>query len=77
MIARAVQSALREELNIAAIVEVRPYGGLADKLGIPKKKSGRFTDLRGLAPAEQAAELEINVLDSAQLRAGGGQPLSI
>ena len=50
---------------------------MADKLGIPKKKSGRFTDLRGLAAAEQAAELQINVIDSAQLRSGTGQPLSI
>jgi hypothetical protein len=76
-IARAVQAALREELSLAAEVEVRPQGTLADKLGIPKKKSGRFTDLRGLAPAEQAAELQINVIDSAQLRTGTGQPLSI
>jgi phenylacetate-CoA ligase len=76
-IARAVQAALREELSLAADVEVRPHGKLADKLGIPKKKSGRFTDLRGLAPAEQAAELQINVIDSAQLRTGTGQPLSI
>jgi phenylacetate-CoA ligase len=76
-IARGVQSALREELALVADVEVRPQGGLADKLGIPKKKSGRFTDLRGLAAAEQAAELQINVIDSAQLRSGTGQPLSI
>jgi phenylacetate-CoA ligase len=76
-IARGVQSALREELALVADVEVRLQGGLADKLGIPKKKSGRFTDLRGLGAAEQAAELQINVIDSAQLRSGTGQPLSI
>lgn len=76
-IARQVQSALREELALVADVEVRVQGGLADKLGIPKKKSGRFTDLRGLGPAEQAAELQINVIDRAQLRSGTGQPLSI
>ena len=76
-IARAVQATLRDELSLVAEVDVRPQGGLADKLGIPKKKSGRFTDLRGLAPDEQAAELQINVIDSAQLRTGTGQPLSI
>ncbi|HEX6841349.1 MAG TPA: hypothetical protein VF113_07465 [Stellaceae bacterium] len=76
-IARDVRSALREELALVADVEVRPQGGLADKLGIPKKKSGRFTDLRGLGAAAQAAELQINVIDSAQLRSGTGQPLSI
>ena len=34
---------------------------------------------RGVAvsAAEQAAELQINVIDSAQLRTGTGQPLSI
>jgi phenylacetate-CoA ligase len=76
-IARTVERALRDELALLADVEVRTQGALADKLGIPKKKSGRFTDLRGLAPAEQAAELQINVIDSAQLRTGAGQPLSI
>jgi phenylacetate-CoA ligase len=75
--ARAVGTALRERLELRAEVDVRPYGGLADKLGIPKKKSGRFTDLRGLMPEEQQAELQINVIDSAQLRSGTGQPLSI
>ncbi len=76
-IARRVRTALREELALVAEVDVRPYGGLADKLGIPKKKSGRFTDLRGLSPAAQSAELQINVIDSVQLRSGTGQPLSI
>lgn len=76
-IARTVQAALRETLSLVADVEMRPLGGLADKLGIPKKKSGRFTDLRGLSPEEQASELQINVIDSGQLRTGTGQPLSI
>jgi phenylacetate-coenzyme A ligase PaaK-like adenylate-forming protein len=76
-IARAVRSALDRELGIVGDVEVRPYGGLADKLGIPVKKSGRFTDLRGLTPAEQNVELQINVVDSDRLRAPSGQLLSI
>lgn len=76
-IAERVCSALREELGIVAEVDVRAYGALADKLGIPKKKSGRFTDLRGLNAEERDAELQINVLDSHQLRSGTGQPLSI
>jgi phenylacetate-CoA ligase len=76
-IAQRVRSALRDELGIAAEVDVRAYGALADKLGIPKKKSGRFTDLRGLTPEERDGELQINVLDSHQLRSGTGQPLSI
>jgi phenylacetate-CoA ligase len=76
-IARTVRSALDRDLGIVGDVEVRTYGGLADKLGIPVKKSGRFTDLRGLAPAEQNAELQINVIDSDQLRSPSGQLLSI
>lgn len=76
-IAAEIRTALRDELALVADVEVRPYGGLADKLGIPNKKSGRFTDLRGLTPAQQQVELRINVIDSAQLRTGSGQPLSI
>jgi phenylacetate-CoA ligase len=76
-VAQRVRSALREELEIVAEVDVRAYGALADKLGIPKKKSGRFTDLRGLTPEERDGELQINVLDSHQLRSGTGQPLSI
>jgi phenylacetate-CoA ligase len=76
-VAERVRAALREELGIVAEVDVRGYGALADKLGIPKKKSGRFTDLRGLTPEERDAELQINVLDSHQLRSGTGQPLSI
>ena len=75
-LARAVGADLREQLGVVAEVDVHPYGGLADKLGIPKKKSGRFIDLRGLMPEEQRAELQINVIDSAQLRSGG-QLLSI
>ncbi len=76
-IAQSVQTALRDELALIADVDVRPYGGLADKLGIPKKKSGRFTDLRGLTPEQHRAELQVNVVDSAQLRSRNGQLLSI
>jgi phenylacetate-CoA ligase len=76
-IACAVRAALHRDLGIRADVEVRPYGGLADKLGIPVKKSGRFTDLRGLTPAEQGAELRINLIDSAQLRTSRDQLVAI
>jgi phenylacetate-CoA ligase len=76
-IACAVRATLDRDLGIRADVEVRPYGGLADKLGIPVKKSGRFTDLRGLTPTEQEAELRINLIDSAQLRTSRDRLVSI
>lgn len=64
-------------LGVAVAVEVRPFGAIADKLGIPQKKSGRFTDLRDLTPEGRRRELNINVVDAVQLRTGTGEALSI
>ena len=75
--ASRVVAHVKEALGITVAAEVRPFGAIADKLGIAKKKSGRFTDLRGLDAAARAAELEINVVNSCQLRTGGGVAISI
>ena len=64
-------------LGVTAAVEVHPFGSIADKLGIPQKKSGRFTDLRGLSSDGRLRELNINVVDAHQLRTGTGEALSI
>jgi phenylacetate-CoA ligase len=75
--AARVAADVRATLGITVSVEVRPFGAIADKLGIAKKKSGRFTDLRGLDAEGCAAELEINVVNSERLRTGGGFAISI
>jgi len=75
--AARVAAHVKEALGITVAAEVRPFGAIADKLGIAKKKSGRFTDLRGLDAAARAAELEINAVNSCQLRTGGGVAISI
>jgi phenylacetate-coenzyme A ligase PaaK-like adenylate-forming protein len=76
-IASDVRASVYDRFDIDVSVEVRPFGGLADKLGVPKKKSGRFTDLRGLSAPQVRSELLINVLDSHHLQVGQGEALSI
>ena len=77
ILAKRVAESLRENLGVCAKIDVAPFGGLADKLGIPKKKSGRFTDLRNLTPKERKREVEINVVDSYRLRVNDKDVLSI
>jgi phenylacetate-CoA ligase len=76
-VAENVSSALLSTISLSAEVQVRPYGTLADKLGIAKKKGGRFIDLRGLTELAAETELRVNVIDSRQLRTGHGTPISI
>jgi phenylacetate-coenzyme A ligase PaaK-like adenylate-forming protein len=76
-IAATVQNAVASALAVPARVTVTEFGGIADKLGIAKKKGGRFTDLRGLDASARENELRINVIDAHQLRSGSGVPISI
>lgn len=68
---------VKSVLGITVLAEVYDFGSIADKLGIAKKKSARFTDLRGLSPEARSNELRINVIDSRELRTGTGAAISI
>jgi len=76
-IAAEVQQRVNSRFGINVRVTVSEYGAVADKLGIAKKKGGRFTDLRGLNREQRENELRVNVVDSHQLRSGSGIPISI
>jgi phenylacetate-CoA ligase len=76
-IADKVKQRVKTNLGVEVSVTVTEFGAIADKLGIAKKKGGRFTDLRGLDECAKENELRINVIDSSQLRSGSGVPLSI
>lgn len=66
-LAANVRARLPQEIEAHVDIEVHPYGCLADKLGIAKKKSGQFVDLRRTDPAQRAASLAMNVIDSQAL----------
>lgn len=73
-----VAHAVSARLGVSPSVHVVAYGGLADKWGIPRKKGGRFTDLRGVADEEEVErELRVNVVDGDALRAAGGRVIGI
>lgn len=74
---RLISDHVNAVLGLNVAVEVKPFGAIADKLGIPQKKSGRFTDLRGLSPAGRLKELNVNAVNAEQLRTGAGLALSI
>jgi phenylacetate-coenzyme A ligase PaaK-like adenylate-forming protein len=73
----SVEETIRTTVGVEAQVEVVGYGELADKLGIPNKKSGRFTDLRGVDLGAADEECRVNILDSHAFRGGSGRLLSI
>lgn len=76
-VADRLGDAISRALEIEPVVEIAAYGALSDKLGIPRKKGGRFTDLRGLSSEQAAAELRINVIDSDVFRSASGSLLAL
>lgn len=76
-VADRLAGAISDALAVEPVVEVTEYGGLADKLGIPRKKGGRFTDLRGLSADQAMAELRINVVDGDVFRSASGSLLAL
>lgn len=66
-LAADVMARLPQDIQAHVDIELHRYGGLADKLGIAKKKSGQFVDLRRSDPALRAASLAVNVIDSSAL----------
>lgn len=76
-VADRLAGAVSDALEVEPVVEIIEYGGLADKLGIPRKKGGRFTDLRGLSSEQAAAELRINVVDGDVFRSTSGALLAL
>lgn len=62
-----VRATLPPDVERATRIEMFEYGELADKLGIAKKKSGQFIDLRKSDPGARASRLALNIVDSAAL----------